>query len=205
VKTDKIVSIIAVALALAEVLLVLVSWLLSATMTGGVRSLLSSEGVRWFFGQFTAVIATPYLVWLLLAAMAIGSLRQSGVADMVCWKRTPADSRQGYRHQVAVMTTLAALIIYIGVIVALTAVPHAVLLSATGQLMPSAFSRALVPIVAFGLLLLSAVYGLMAGRFTSVADVVRSMTTGIADAAPLLLLYMLAAQLYTSLRFVFSF
>ena len=40
-------------LAVAELLLMLASWLLSATMLGGMRSLLSSEGLRWYAGQYT--------------------------------------------------------------------------------------------------------------------------------------------------------
>ena len=49
-------------LVIAEVLLVIVSWLLSAAMMEGVRSLLSSEGVRWFFGSFTMIVASPLLM-----------------------------------------------------------------------------------------------------------------------------------------------
>jgi aminobenzoyl-glutamate transport protein len=38
-------------LLISEALLVILSWLLSATRMEGVRSLLSSEGIRWFFGS----------------------------------------------------------------------------------------------------------------------------------------------------------
>jgi aminobenzoyl-glutamate transport protein len=51
-----------ISMVLAELLLVLLSWLLSAMMVGGVRSLLSSEGIRWFFGQFASVLASAQLV-----------------------------------------------------------------------------------------------------------------------------------------------
>lgn len=186
---------VVLALVFAEALLVLVSWLLSATTTGHVRSLLSSEGIRWFFGSFTAIIASPWLVWLLLLAMAGGCWWQSGVL------RTPLI---GYRDRMALRVTVVLLIIYIGVVVALTAVPHAVLLSATGQLFPSPFSRALVPIVAFGILLLSAVYGWASGRFAAFSDVIDSLSFGIGRAAPLFILCVVFFQFYESLRFVFG-
>ena len=40
-------------LLMAECLLFILSWLLSATMMEDVRSLLSSEGIRWFLGNYT--------------------------------------------------------------------------------------------------------------------------------------------------------
>ena len=38
-------------LVVAEVALVLISWVLSAIQTEGVQSLLSSEGIRWLFSS----------------------------------------------------------------------------------------------------------------------------------------------------------
>ena len=188
-------------LVVAELLLVLVSWLLSATMTEDVRSLLSSEGIRWFVGSFVAMLSTPWLVWLLLLAMAGGCLWQSGLPTIL-GIQTPA---LNYRQRIALRMTIALLIIYIVAILLLTAVPHAVLLSATGQLLPSPFSRALVPIVAFGLLLLSVTYGWLSGRFTSVVAVINSLSFGISRAAPLFILYVLAVQFCESLRFVLGY
>ena len=66
-----------VVLLLCEVLLILLSWTLSATMTDGVRSLLSEEGVRWLFGSYTDMLQSQWLVWLLLLSMAAGCLWRS--------------------------------------------------------------------------------------------------------------------------------
>ena len=189
------------ALLVGELLLVLVSWLLSATLTENVHSLLSSEGIRWFVGSLVAMLSTPWLVWLLLSAMAGGCLWQSGLPTILGTRTTALN----YRQRIALRMTIALLIIYIAAILLLTAVPHAVLLSATGQLLPSPFSRALVPIAAFGLLLLSATYGWLSGRFTSVAAVVDSLSFGISRAAPLFILYVLAVQFCESLRFVLGY
>lgn len=188
-----------VALVVAELLLVLVSWLLSATQTGNVHSLLSSEGVRWLMGQFAAMLATPWLSWLLLLSMAGGCLGQSGLFTCII---SPFTSLT-YRQRIALRMTIVFLVLYIFVIILLTAIPHAVLLSATGRLFPSPFSRALVPILAFGLLLLSAIYGWASGRFTSIANVFDSLSSGIAGAAPLFILYVLIVQFVQSLHFVF--
>jgi len=99
---------------------------------------------------------------------------------------------------------LVILVVYVGVVLLLTVTPQAVLLSATGQLWPSPFSHALVPMIAFGIILLSTAYGILSRRFLSVADVCQSLIQGIVSAAPLLLLYILVMQLVGALRFVFG-
>ena len=69
-------------LLLAEVMLIILSWLLSTAMMEGVRSLLSSQGIRWYFGSFTSIMASPLLVWLLLLLSAWGCLQQSGAVAL---------------------------------------------------------------------------------------------------------------------------
>jgi len=70
----------ATTLAMAEVALILFSWIWSAAFPNDqVRSLLSSEGLRWFFGHFSEILATPLMVNILLMGMAYGCLRRCGV------------------------------------------------------------------------------------------------------------------------------
>ena len=199
----RLVAHITLALLLAQVALMLVSWLLSASMTGGVRSLLSSEGIRWFIGQYVDILASPVLVWLLLLSLAWGCLSGCGLSD-----RFHKDRRSTlflrYREQAALRFSLIVLTLYVVVILSLTMIPHAILLSSTGRLFPSAFSRALVPILSLGIILFSATYGWIGGVFKSLSDVIDSLSLGIGRAAPLFILYILFVQLYESLRFVFG-
>lgn len=181
-------------LLLAELILILVSWLLSATMTEGVRSLLSSEGIRWFFGSFVGIMASPLLVWLLLSLIALGSLQKSGLLAM----------QQSYREKVALRSALLLLILYVAVILLLTVTPNAFLLSITGSLFPSAFSRSLVPIIAFGIVLMSISFGVMSGRINSLSAVLETLSFGISKGAELFVLYILIMQFYESLWFVFG-
>ena len=157
---------IAAALVAVQLLIIFVSWLLSAAYpTSELRSLLSSEGLRWFFGQFNMFLSRPLLVDLLLLSMAWGVLRKSGMLSY----------RSSYRESRARMMTLFLLAVYIGVLLLLTVIPHAVLLSATGHLWPSPFSRSIVSVVAFTVLSLSAFYGTIAGYFNTIADVMRDV------------------------------
>ena len=195
-------GVVVLVLLMAELLLVILSWLLSATRMEGVRSLLSSEGVRWFFGSFTEMVASPLLVWLLLGLCAWGALKQSGLLSVFS---VSSSVSYRYRDRIALRVALVFLAIYVAIIALLTLAPHAILLSATGSLFPSAFTRSLVPIVCFGICLVSLVFGLMSGRLRGLADTLDALSTGIAQGAPLIIIYLFAIQLYESLRFVFNF
>lgn len=192
-------GIIALFLLVAELLLVILSWLLSATRMEGVRSLLSSEGIRWFFGSFTDMVASPLLVWLLLGLCAWGAVRNSGILN------TLHSSLFTYRDKVALRVSLVFLVIYVVMIALLTLMPHAILLSATGSLFPSAFSRSLVPIMAFGICLVSVTFGLVSGRLRGLDDILSTLSSGIAQGANIIIIYLLFIQFYESLRFVFGF
>ncbi len=181
----------------ALLVLIFVSWLLSATTGDNVRSLLSPEGIRFFFGGFAEMVQKPLLVWLLLLSMSWGCLRESGLLGAFS---LPV----GYRQRQGLLLVAVLLLVIVGVMLLLTSTSHAVLQSATGQLWPSPFSRALVPVVAFAVVILSSVYGLATRRFLSVSDVCGSLIAGIASAAPLLFIYVLAVQFYDSLLFVFG-
>ena len=171
-----------------------VSWLLSAAIpASGVRSLLSSEGLRWFLGHFSDVLGTPVLLCLLLLLMAYGCLRGCGILRY----------RSSYRQNRALMITLFLSVVYVAVVVLLGMMPHAILLSATGTLWPSPFSAAIVPLLAFGITLLSAVYGYVAGSYRNMSDIYQSTINGIRNGAPFLLFYVLIGQLYYSLKFIF--
>lgn len=200
--TNKIhqrLGLLCLVIVIAETLLVILSWLLSALRVEGVRSLLSSEGIRWFFSSFNDLVASPVLVWLLLLMCALGCLQKSGVIPI--FGRTKAIN---FRDRLALYVAIAFLLIYAVIIILLTLMPHAILLSATGHLFPSAFSRSLVPIIAFGICIFSVSFGLMAGVMRNVSDILQALSFGIAKGAPLMVFYLFAVQLVECLRFVFG-
>jgi len=199
-RIKRVLSYAVILLLIAQVLLVLVSWLLSASMTEGVHSLLSSEGIRWFVGQYVNMLASPLLVWLLLLSMAFGCIRSCGLSDSNNRRANPFFR---YRELAALRLSAIIVILYVLLILSMTVIPHAVLLSATGSLLPSAFTRAIVPILSVGMILFSVTYGLSVGSFKSVHNIVNSLSNGIAWAAPLFVLYVLLLQFYESLKFVF--
>ena len=186
-------------LLVAECVLVIISWLLSAARIEGVRSMLSSEGIRWFFGGFSNIIASPLLAWLLLALIAGGSLQRSGVVNHFYSKGDVS-----FRNRLALRVASVFVLLYGIVICMLTLLPHAILLSVKGYLFPSAFSRSLVPIVCFGITLFSVVYGIISGNKQKGEDVLDILSYGLRQGANLIIIYIFAIQLYASLRFVFG-
>ena len=154
---------------IAETLLVILSWLLSAMRVEGVRSLLSSEGIRWFFSSFSDLVASPVLVCLLVLMCALGCLQKSRVTTIFSGKKSI-----NFRDRLALYVALAFLLIYVVIILLLTLMPHAILLSATGHLFPSAFSRSLVPIIAFGISIFSVAFGLMSGVMRNLSDILQA-------------------------------
>lgn len=200
-KTDRPLGIVALTLFAAEMLLILGSWMTEALAPGlSVRSLISFDGVRWLFGSFTATIDTPVLAWLLLVAMACGAAHKSRLA---CAWRKGRKSLQ-YRERMGLWLALAELVVAVLVVVALTCLPHALLLNVTGHLFPGVFPSSIVPCAAFVLLVCSLSYGIASGSITTVAAAYASMVHGLRLFAPLMPVYVLLMQLIGSARFVFS-
>ena len=178
---NKLLARVGATLVISQVLLFILSWLLSAMRLEGVRSLLSSEGIRWFFGALS----------LLLLLIAFGALQ-------------PLPGGRGYRNRVALRVALIVLVLFVLVIALLTLPPHAILLSATGELFPSAFSRSLLPIITFGVSLFAVVFGMMSGRLKTLSDILGALSSGIAKGAPLIVVAILLIQFLASLRFIFG-
>ena len=192
-KTSRL-GMIMLLLLIAEAVLILLSWILSAMRVEGVRSLLSGEGIRWFFGNFTSMVASPWLACLILILMALGCLQKSGLFSR---------PHTSYRDRMALRITVVFLVFYLCIILLLTAVPHAVLLSSTGSLFPSPFSRSIVPLLSFGIIIISITFGMVSGRFQTLADILDALSFGCRKGAPLFIFYILLIQLFESLRFVF--
>lgn len=186
-------------LLVAEGVLVIVSWLLSALRLEGVRSMLSSEGIRWFVGGFSDIVASPLLAWLLLMLIACGSIQQSGVIPLLGSK-----GNISFRDRLALRVASVFVLLYAIVICMLTIMPHAILLSVKGSLFPSAFSRSILPIICFGVTLFSIVFAMMSGHKKTGEDIIDILSYGIRQGASLVIIYIFAIQFYASLRFVFG-
>ena len=195
---NKILTLSALTLCIVQMLVILVSWLITAAMPDApLRSLLSSEGIRWFFGHLTENQLTPLLAWMLFIVIAYGAMRKSGLLHAV-----RVMGKVDFRQKFALRIVIFEVILFFGVMLLLTSVPHAILLSVTGNLFPSSFSQSLIPCLSFACVVFSISYGVISGSFHSLSDVFKSFTAQIPALAPLLIVYILAAQLFYSLKFI---
>ena len=198
----KFLARVALVLVLAQTVLILVSWIINAMAPqAAVRSLLSSEGIRWFFGRFVSNLASPLLVWMLLISVAYGAWRTSGLPEALRAMASPG--KLYFRQRFALRLALVILLFSVVVILLLTMPSHAILASASGGLFPSSFTRSLVPIVAFIVCAVSLVYASASGKCHSIEDAFRSLYVGISYTLPLWPIYILGVQLYYSFLFVF--
>jgi len=194
-------------LALLQLLVVMLSWFVNAMGADRVFSLLSPEGVRWFFSCFTTNICSPVMVWLLLCTIAWGALKGSGLLSAFkgLWRYLiyhDASSRPAFRERLGLMVAAVETIIIFVVMVLLTALPHALLLNAEGGLWYSPFSVSFVPVVCFWLVITSVSFALTTGRVGNIGDITSLLCGAFKSAAPWFVALVLALQLYFSCLFV---
>jgi p-aminobenzoyl-glutamate transporter AbgT len=190
----KVLAYLALTLGIAEVGVVLVSWLLTAAMPESfTHSLTSAEGIRWFTGHFVDHLTSAWLVWLVLISISIGVVKQSRVLHF--------DHTQ-YRQRTALRLMLFELVFFVGILLALTLMPHAILLNAVGTLLPGPFTQSLIPYICFSVVVMSMSYGIMSESIKGICQVYDAMNQGIRLLSPCFLFYILVMQLYTSVLYV---
>ena len=187
-------------LSAAQVLLILVSWLVTAAYPeSSVRSMLGSEGIRWFFGHFAGNILSPALVWIIVMGIAYGAFYSSGLLGVLRHPR-----KTTLRQRLALQLVISEFILVTVVVCLLTLLPHAVLLSVTGHLFPGSFMVSLIPLLAFSVCVFSVSYGVVTGRIQAASDLIYVFSCGIIKVSPVFILYILATTLLASVGFVFN-
>lgn len=190
----KVLAYLALSLGIAEVVVILVSWLLTAAMPESfTHSLTSPAGIRWFTGHFVDHLTSVWLVWLVLISITIGVVKQSKVLHF--------DHTQ-YRQRTALRLMLIELCISAGIMLALTLLPHAILLNAVGTLFPGPFTHSLIPYICFSVMVMGMSYGIMSESIKGISQVYDAMNQGIRLLSPCFLFYILVMQLYTSILYV---
>ena len=184
-------------------ILILASWLWTAAKPeSDVRSLLSSVGIRWFFGTFANNEASVLLVWLLLLSIAWGTFLQSGMAEAVRNIFHLQPHQLSSQKLLALEVAAGLLIVELIVMLLLIFMPHAVLLSVTGNLFPGPFSASIIPAFSFMIVSSSVFYGMMGDNLHSLTEIFDCLCSCKKWIMPLLLFYITARELWCSLCYV---
>ena len=205
---------IVLVLLVSQLALILLSWLVTAAFPElPMRSVLSSEGIRWFFGSFVSNQLSPLLIYFIMAVMAVGACVRSRLYDAL--RETLSNTRSSlttssnhqhkvhYREKVGLRIALVEFIVYVIIMILLTAIPHAILLSVTGQLFPSSFSSSFIPSLSLIIIIMSLTYGVASGTIDSVAKMHKVLVGGLEIGSRLVPTYVVGIQLYMSIKYVF--
>lgn len=177
-----------------QLLLVLVSWLVTAAdPQAPVHSLLSAEGVRWFVGHLTSNLQTPALIWLMLVAVSGGTLARAVTA----YRQSPS--------RPAMRVVAVELVLFLVVALLLTAVPHAMLLSVTGSLFPSSFSDGLLAMICLVVMVCSITYCMVSRQVRTIAEAYETLCYGTKFFGVIVPLYVAGAQFLSSLLYVLGY
>ena len=142
-------------------------------------------------------MASPLLVYIILLTLTVNVFVNSGLIELFS-----QNHKINMQKRFALNVVLVELCTFIVLIVLLTAIPHAVLLSVTGELFPSSFSSGLIPMLCLLVTIMSISYGLVSGSLRGFYDIWNSITTGSNYLPPVCFVYILLLQLVSSLSYV---
>lgn len=186
------ISYICLILFVSQIFVVFFSWLLpSLSPSLNVRSLLSEDGMRWYFTHAVDTLLNPFPVWLFLVSLTVGAIRTSGFLDALR-HLSELSIREKFAFQVVIFE---AFLVVTGMAL-LTLLPHAPLQSVTGSLFPSSFSRSLIPVTCISISFFAISYGLVSGKMHTIPEAYRCLCTGGTIFTPLAILYILGIHLY---------
>lgn len=195
-----IINYLLCAFVILQVLLVFFSWIITAVFPDiHMRSLLSAEGIRWMLGEFTSNMNASYLGLFLILCITVGSIYHSHFINIFSKKNKGA-----YRRRLAIRIVCTEFVVCLAVMLLLTIVPHAILLSISGELYDSSFSRSIIPYCCMTICLMSISYGFATGAVRNLAELTDNLTYGISRRASLILLYIVATQFLFSMMYVLA-
>ena len=181
-----------------QTILIFGSWIVSAAIPDSqICPLIGAGGLRWFFSSFAQDMASPLLVYIILLTLTVNVFVNSGLIELFS-----QNHKINMQKRFALNVVLVELCTFIVLIVLLTAIPHAVLLSVTGELFPSSFSSGLIPMLCLLVTIMSISYGLVSGSLRGFYDIWNSITTGSNYLPPVCFVYILLLQLVSSLSYV---
>ena len=183
-----------------QIAVVMGSWVASVLYPElAIRSMFVGESVRWFWSTLADNMSSTILVWLLLSGAMTELFVGGGLSKAIVSYKQTTDS-----ERMALMVVAWELVAMFIVLFLLAFVPHAVLLSALGTITPNSYLDSFVIMLILGVCIMSLTYGMVTGRYASFVDAYGAAASGVATTAPLVIVYLLAAELYCSVVWVFT-
>lgn len=170
----------------AYALLLLSSWVVSIYVED-VNALLSPRGIRWMCSSVVSNFASAPLAVSLMAMMAVGVARKSGIGSI-------SPKRMTLKKKAALRITSVVALVIMALFSLLLFSPHAVLLSAFGTISNSSFSHGCLGLLVLYVIVVCSVYGYTSGHFSSIDDIIDAHASLLSSAGSLFVCLFLASQ-----------
>ena len=201
-----IIPITVVILFLLEVIIIVASWIVSVLWQEyGFTPLISYRGIRWMVGELPEIVASHWLLTIILFGMTLGvssAAFRKGISSSLPPSTSSKTSK--YAERIAIHATIVVAVIFLSLLTYWIAGPGTLLLSATGTFLGSSLSKGIIPLSLFFCSLLSVTFGLFSGRIPNLSALFSSMVGGVEKTVPFLILYIFIALCISSVRFVIS-
>lgn len=183
----------------------LMSWILdiATAFTASdidIKSLVSSEGLRWIMRNAMPVLNNIAWGEILLAITALGLLQGSGIIRVL--KHLIKRQQLTKMEKRSLLFALSALLVYSTVLYVVTLSQWNILLGVTGTLENSSFIRGLALVLFIGVLVVALIYGFMYGNYRSVLDAVSSIGNTFSSFVPAIIALIPASAVMASVNYI---
>ena len=194
---------------LGYVLLLVTVWLISwiwdiaTAFTGSdidIKSLVSSEGLRWTMRNAMPVLNNIAWGEILLAITALGLLQGSGIIRV--FPHLIKRQQLTKMEKRSLLFSLSALLVYSIVLYVVTLSQWNILLGVTGTLENSSFISGLSFVIFIGVLVVALIYGFMYGNYRSVLDAVSSIGNTFTFFVPAIIALIPASAVMASVNYI---
>ena len=183
----------------------LMSWILdiATAFTASdidIKSLVSSEGLRWIMRNAMPVLNNIAWGEILLAITALGLLQGSGIIRVL--KHLIKRQQLTKMEKRSLLFSLSALLVYSTVLYVVTLSQWNILLGVTGTLENSSFISGLSLVIFIGVLVVALIYGFMYGNYRSVLDAVSSIGNTFTFFVPAIIALIPASAVMASVNYI---
>ncbi|MBR4848397.1 MAG: AbgT family transporter [Bacteroidaceae bacterium] len=165
-----------------------------------IKSLVSSEGLRWIMRNAMPVLNNIAWGEILLAITALGLLQGSGIIRVL--KHLIKRQQLTKMEKRSLLFSLSALLVYSTVLYVVTLSQWNILLGVTGTLENSSFIRGLALVLFIGVLVVALIYGFMYGNYRSVLDAVSSIGNTFSSFVPAIIALIPASAVMASVNYI---
>ncbi|MBR2379651.1 MAG: hypothetical protein IKA86_01440 [Paraprevotella sp.] len=137
------------------------SWV-CASFGMDVNSLMTGEGIRYFFANIPNAFCTSTLAYVLTAITCIGAIKRSGIEEhFEYFIRRSKNNKPSFRRQQAFTVSLSIFCVYIILLLIMTIGSNGILLNIHGKIYPSEQLSGIIMSIPIAITIISTIYGFM--------------------------------------------